>query len=302
MILGPKSKSYKESLKIRFLETIFTSETGILSGIKTVGHRQVIGHFLKIINFEFIILIVISLISLILILGMMNYHYNKKTKKYHRFHLTDLLYQLLIQPFLAVLTYGLDLIKLIDTSSSRILIGSYKIGYLLVIWCLLSIYGADLIIGRRKIVIDSYTEIATRTDVTPIIPYGGNNLEIYKNAGANSRAGRIWSRRWKDYEKISKEILFEKIVKQQIAIIDNEDRLDSLFMKICAKNDTYHNPQLWISRRTFFVSNFAMAVSYKMPDSRVRRLNSIIRDIVSSGLIDQWYVSIEKQIFFRYNF
>ena len=299
MILGPKSKSYKDSLKIRFLETIFTSETGILSGVKTVDHRQVIKHFLKIINFEFIILIVISVISLILILGIMNYHYNKSTKKYHRFHLTDLLYQLLLQPFLAVLTYGLDFIKLIDTSSSRILIGSYKIGYLLVIWCLLSVYGADLIIGRRKIVIDSYTDLAERADVIPIIPHGGNNLEIYKNADADSRAGQIWNRRLKGYEKISKEILFEKIVKQQIAIVDNEDRLDSLFMKICAKNDTYYNPQLWISRRTFFVSNFAMAVSYKMPDSKVRRLNRIIRDIVSSGLIDKWYVSIEKQNIFQ---
>ena len=286
MILGPKSKSYKDSLKIRFLETIFTSETGILSGIKTVGHPQVMNHFLKLINFEFIILIITSLISLVFILGIMNY-YNKSTKSSFRFNFIKLIYELFLNPILAFLTYGLDLIKFIDTSSSRILIGSYKIGYLIVIWCLLSIYGADLIIGTRKIVIDSYTDIAERTDVIPIIPVGGINLEIYKNANPNSRAGRIWKRRLIDYENISKEIRVNKIVKQQYAIVDNEDRLDSIFMRICARNDV-KNPKLWISRKTFFVSNFAMAVSNKMSYSKVRRLDHIIRDIVSSGLIIKW--------------
>ena len=247
MILGPKSKSYKDSLKIRFLETIFTSETGILSGIKSVGHPQVMYHFYNLINKEFAMFIIISLISI----------------------------------------YGLDLTRFIDTSSSRILIGSYKIGYLIVIWCLISIYGADLIIGTRKIIIDSYRDIAKRTDVIPIIPVGGTNLEIYKSADPYSRAGRIWKRRLIDYKNISKEVIIDQVIKQQYAIVDNEDRLDSTFMRICAKNDTI-NPKLWISRETFFVSNFAMAVSYKMSYSKVRRLDRIIRDIVSSGLINRW--------------
>ena len=287
MILGPKTKSYKDSLKIRFLETIFTSETGILSGIKSVGHPEVMYHFYNLINFEFAILIVVSLISLLFILGIIHYHHNKSTKCSFRFYPAKLIYELFISPILAYLNYGLDLTRFIDTSSSRILIGSYQIGYLIVIWCLLQIYGADLIIGTRKIIIDSYSDIALRTDVIPIIPVEGINLEIYTNASPYTRASRIWKRRLIDYENISKEVIVDRIIKQQYAIVDNEDRLDSTFMKICAKNDTI-NPKLWISGETFFVSNFAMAVSYKMSYSKVRRLDHIIRDIVSSGLINRW--------------